>query len=80
MISYWLSYLAVSFFLWVIYKLILENNRSFIFNRIYLLISLVLPLLIPIININFSDKIALSESIVPLIIRNYSAINIQHMK
>lgn len=67
MISYWLSYLVISFFLWVIYKVVLEKNRSFIFNRIYLLISLVLPLLIPVININFSENIALSESIVPLI-------------
>jgi bla regulator protein blaR1 len=52
--TYLLSYLLVSGLLWLIYKVGLENNRSFLFNRVYLLACLVFPLVIPYINLGYS--------------------------
>lgn len=41
-----ITYLMASSFFYLIYKVILEGSRGFVFNRLYLLLSFVLPLFI----------------------------------
>lgn len=62
MIVYIINYLLCSTALYLTYRLALESSSMHFFKRIYLLVVLLLPMLLPIIEYDFNDNSIVAET------------------
>src|SRR6187455_3395669 len=78
MIQYCINTIICSGLLFFLYKALLENEKMHVFKRFYLLFSIVLSLIAPLITITFSSSFASREfQYIPIPIEPFNAIPVK---
>jgi len=65
-----LKSMVTLFLFWSIYKLFLEKETAFIFNRIYLLSSPIIAIILPLINLNLEHQTPIYLTFTPIVNEN----------